>query len=138
MTHDDRTGEETDDSRKPDQLPKKVCEVTIHKNEARLLDGVLVERFVYFEKVAQTESCEDSESHTEEEKVAEIEGHLPNHFETKYFYYLRELSTSFIQFQVWYRPEQDDGHCIVNDSFPEKNRIQDREFLGLNFTIFLP
>jgi hypothetical protein len=43
MSHDDGTGEESDDPRQSHELPEKVGEIPIQKNEAGLFDGMLVD-----------------------------------------------------------------------------------------------
>jgi len=86
MTHDDRAGEEGDDTRKAHHLAHKISNVAIEQNKACLFDRVLVNRLIHLEKVAEAEPADGPKRHTEKEQIAEIEEHLLNNFIPKFRY----------------------------------------------------
>ena len=72
MSHDDGTGEESDDAWESHELSEQVGEIPIQKNETGLFDGMLVDWLVHLEQIAQPETTESAECHAEEEQVAEV------------------------------------------------------------------
>ena len=87
MSHDDSTGEKGDNPRQAHKLTKQIREISIEQDQGSLFDGMFVDGLIYFEKIAESKPTHSSKSHAEEEKVAEIETHLPNHFDSELGFY---------------------------------------------------
>ena len=82
MSHDDSTGEKSDDSRQTHKLTQKISEISIEQNKWSFLDGVFVDRLINFEKITQAKTTQGSKSYTEKEQITKIKGHLTHHFDS--------------------------------------------------------
>ena len=72
MAHDDRTCEQSDDTRQSQELTCQIGQIAIEKDEACLLDGVLVDGLIILEEVAESESTDGTKGHAKKEQITEV------------------------------------------------------------------
>ena len=72
MAHDDRACEQGDDARQSQELTRQVGKIAIEKDEACLLDGVLVDGLVVLKEVAESKSTDSAKGHAKKEQIAEV------------------------------------------------------------------